>query len=301
MQTNPYGAHEVLELHEVMNTAIDSCHTLQLFVPYVRDPELRQILMTQLPFMQNEYNNLVHLVQGVGVGAAVPYRANVHMTTSMVPQPQNPAQSNGFHAQLDDRDVASAMVSTHKSGAKLKMSASLEAANPQIRNALLQGAINCANMAYEVWGYMQRKGFYPLASLQETAQAQLLRGYQPVAPEQQQADMYMQAAISPTDGGTGFTTAVEPASAILPETATDSTGQPPAAAPKSSVNASQIFSSPAYRQEHPAVADDQTEMVHDGASAQMVDPLAVLTNQTDARTARASRKKAVEPDNSIIG
>jgi hypothetical protein len=27
----------------------------------------------------------------------------------------------------------------------------------------------------------------------------------------------------------------------------------------------------------------------------------VLTNQTDARTARASRKKAVEPDNSIIG
>jgi len=294
MQTNAYGAHEVLELHEVMNTAIDACNTLQLFVPYASDPELRQMLNRHLHFMQSEYNNLVHLVHGVGVGAAVPYRANVLMSGSAGVLPQQPAQPNAYPAQMDDRDVASAMLTCHKSGAKLKMSAALESAHPQIRNVLLQGAMNGANLAYEVWGYMQHRGYYPLISLQETAQAQLLRGYQPAVQEQPPA-MYMQTASPVHDSPGGYAATAGHASAPAPLT----TGQPHSGVPKSSINASQIFSSPAYRQEQQAPYDEQTEMVNDSSSAQMVDPLSTIASQQDARPARASRKKGTEPDNNL--
>lgn len=302
MQMYSYGAHEVLELHEVLNTAIDSCNTLQLFVPYVQDPELRQILSAQLQFAQSEYNNMVHLVQGIGIGAAVPYRARIPQAVMSTAQPAMTAQPNAFPGQMDDRDVASAMLGMHKSAAKLKMQASLEAANPQIRNMLLQSAVNCANQAYEVWGYMQRRGFYPLASLQETAQAQLLRGYQPVAAEQSPM-MHMQGApVAQADGGMAVgAVPTEPTPAVPKQPSSYAAGEPLQAAPKSSVNASQIFSSPTYRQEHFPAGDDQTAMVHEGLSPQMGDPLAALTHQTDLRPARGSRKKGIDTDSTITG
>ncbi|MFY0543667.1 spore coat protein [Brevibacillus sp. H7] len=298
MQTYPYGAHEVLELHEVLNAAIDACNTLQLFGSYVHDLELKQMLTAQLQFMQNEYNSMVHLVQGVGIGAAVPYRANVQLTPSAVAKPlQTQPHSNA--GQMDDRDVASVMLGLHKSGAKLKMSAALEAANPQIRNVLLQSAINCANQAYEVWGFMQRRGYYPLATLHEADNAQLLRGYQPIHPDQPAAQMHA-APMDHSGIGTGLRSAVEPSSLPPQQTGTIA-GDQPLPTPKSSVNASHIFSSPTYRQEHYATETDQTAMVHEGPSPQMGDPLAALTSQTDIRTTRGTRKKGAGSDDPITG
>jgi spore coat protein CotF len=166
---------------------------------------------------------LVHVVHGLGVAAAVPYRPGAQaaqysampavmqqgipaatmqhgMPAAAMQHGLQPAavQPNLGAAQIDDRDVGSAMLSTYKSAARLKLNAALECANLPLRNLLLQGAANCVHQAYEAWGYLNSRGFYPLTNLQDAANAQLLRGYQPMptgtAPSQ---EAYRSASTSP--------------------------------------------------------------------------------------------------------
>jgi spore coat protein CotF len=304
MQTFPYGAHEVMELHEVLNTEIDLLNTLQLYLPYVRDPELSQMLHYQLIFTHTEYNHMVHVVHGIGVGAAVPYRPQVQVNLQANDQPHQPVQPNPSLAHMDDRDVASAMLGLHKAGAQLKMRASLEAAHPQIRQMLQQAAINCANQAYEVWGYLQRKGHYPLATLSEAANAQLLRGYQPVSPEQVPAAQVAQPAM-PTGGsapeGT-LVSAVEPEPVSHRQPAGVSAPPPAPSSPPPTVSASSLFSSPVYSDEHDPTETEQMPMDTELSPSQAVDPLASLTRQADVRQTRTSpRKKGSSTDSNLSG
>lgn len=305
MQPHVYGAHEVMELHEILNGAVDAINTAQLYAPYARDPELVQLLRHQLQFMETEYNSMVQTIRGLGAGEGLPYRpisspgANA---SAMPPAPQaahptpSAQQPNTHPNQMDDRDVSSAMLGLHKSGAVFKMAAALEAAHPQIRSMLLQSAVNCANQAYETWNYMKRKGYYPLVAMPESVNAQLLKGYQPTAGMAPGAIQQMApGAVTPSvqQNGTLFTNSVEPEgplarhSSMLPGMAVPGaalqqpqltqqpqftqqlqltqqpaqlTQQPMQASPLSMqpppANASQIFSSPQYRQEHYGGGDE---------------------------------------------
>jgi spore coat protein CotF len=299
MHTYPYGAHEVMELHEVLNTSIDALNTLQLYQPYARDPELSQMLHHQLAFMQTEYNHMVHVVKGIGVAGAVPYRPQVQVNQQAGYPANQPVQPNLSPAQMDDRDVASAMLGLHKAGANLKFSASLESAHPQIRQMLQQGAISCANQAYEVWGYLQRKGHYPLVALQEATNAQLLRGYQPVTTEQGHVTHAAQPSV-PTSGsalGATLSNTVEPSAVSSQQQGMPLTSPIASPSPQPTGNAGYLFSSPAYRDEHDVAEVEQMSMGIDWGQSQAVDPLASLTQQADVRQKRAgTRKKAGSAD-----
>lgn len=184
MQAFHYGAHELIELHEVLNHTIDTINTFQLYQPYIREPELQQIMHKQLSFAITEYNNMVNYAHGLGASAAVPYRpmrqASLHASGVM----RQTLQPDLHASQLDERDVASVMLGLHKSGATCKLHAALETANLQIRQMLLQSVTNCANQAYEVWDYLYRRGYYPMVTLPAAESAELLRGYRPVQPLQ---------------------------------------------------------------------------------------------------------------------
>jgi spore coat protein CotF len=177
--TAQYGAHEMMEIHEVLTAEIDGINTMQLYRQFVRDPQLRQMLDHQLQFMMNAYNNLVQLVQAHGAGQAVPYRS-VRQFTPMYgldhPDPQSP---NASPQQMDDRDVASGMLGIHKNGAMKQMLGALECADPNLRRALQQGAMNCAEQAYEVWQYMNEKGYYQVPTMKEMTTDTMLNVYQP--------------------------------------------------------------------------------------------------------------------------
>lgn len=182
MQTG-YGAHEIMELHEVMSASIDGINTVQLYLTHIRDQTLKQMILNQLQFMTEEHNRLVHLVNGRGGGAAVPYRPlNVRSSQTIGIAGQMNTGNYPDVQQLGDRDVSSAILGLHKSSAKMRMSAALECADAEIRSTLIQGATNCANLAYELWTYMNNHGYTQLVSLPEAANAQLLHGYQPLNP-----------------------------------------------------------------------------------------------------------------------
>lgn len=172
------GAHETIEIHEVLTNQINAINHFQLYRGYVQDQMLLQILDRQLQFTASEYNNMVNLLHQQGGSAAVPYRyaGNTAPTYGLDhPAPQAPNAS----VQLDDRSVAGSMLSCHKCSAHLKMLAALECADPQLRRMMQQGAVNCSEQAYEVWQYMNQKGYYQVPTMKEMTTNTVLNSFQP--------------------------------------------------------------------------------------------------------------------------
>lgn len=177
------GAHEVMEIHEIMNMAIDGINQFQMLMPLIRDNQLRNICSNQLSFMTQSYNTLLQLLNRQGAETAPPYRsprANMPVYGLDHPAPQAP---NANPDQLDDRDISSMMLGHHKFGASMKMHAALECADPAIRRFMQQAAVNCAEQAYEVWQYMNQQGYYQVPTMKQMTTDTMLRTYQQGATE----------------------------------------------------------------------------------------------------------------------
>src|SRR5689334_8996388 len=61
MNHHQLGAHEVLELHEVLCHSINGLNLFHLYLPHIRDQELKRIINHQIQFMTSEYNQLVNI------------------------------------------------------------------------------------------------------------------------------------------------------------------------------------------------------------------------------------------------
>ncbi|MFF2889671.1 spore coat protein [Paenibacillus sp. NPDC057967] len=176
------GAHETMEVHEVLSTTITIINTMQLYRPYAKDPRLTQILDKQLQFTIDEYNRCVQAVQhlsGRGAAQGSPYAASKNFTPTYGLDHPSPASPNASANQIDDRDVACALLGLHKSSASMKIIAALECANPQLRSMMQQGAVNCSEQAYEVWQYMNQAGYYQVPTMKEITTNTILNHYQP--------------------------------------------------------------------------------------------------------------------------
>jgi spore coat protein CotF len=178
-QTATLGAHETMEMHEVLSETINCINTFQLFQNHVTDAGLKQILNRQLDFLANEYNNMVNTLHTQGRSQAVPYRAQKTAAPKYGLRQPAPAAPNVSVTQFDDRDVASCMLSSAKCSAAMRMHAALECSDPQLRSMLLQAAQNSAEMAYEIWSFMNQKGYYQVPTMMENTTQTMLNVYQP--------------------------------------------------------------------------------------------------------------------------
>ncbi|MFZ5944490.1 MAG: spore coat protein [Bacillota bacterium] len=172
-----YGAHEVMELHEVLTDAINGINQFELYRPHVQCQQLSSMLDRQLQFMTQEYNNMVQALNNRGITFGSPYRAPKTGQPKYGlnnPQPQSP---NTSPSQLDDRDVSSGMLGCLKSSAIMKSIAALECADPQLRRMVQQGSTNCSEMAYEVWQYMNQKGFYQVPTMKQMTTDTMVESY----------------------------------------------------------------------------------------------------------------------------
>jgi spore coat protein CotF len=79
--------------------------------------------------------------------------------------------------QLNDQQIASMVLSLHKSGAVCKMAACLECAVPNLRRLIQQSATNCAEQAYETWQYMNQKGYYQVPTMKDMTTNTFINAY----------------------------------------------------------------------------------------------------------------------------
>lgn len=191
-----FGAHEIMEAHEVMTGIIDGINTFELYRQHVNDQHLMHIIDKQVNFMEKEYNDMVsYLTNHRGVTPDVYHsRSNTSIKYGLRnPSPVSPQDNT---RRLNDRDAASALMCWAKCGAAAKMRAALECADPQLRHMIMQGAVSCAEQSYEIFTYMNQKGLYQVPTMQQRTQNTFTNTFQPTGINQG-------AGYTP---GTGYTT-----------------------------------------------------------------------------------------------
>lgn len=173
------GAHEVIELHEVLNDAIHGLNTMRLYRPHARDAQLQTMMDQHMAALTNEYNSLIQMTTGEGASQTLSQRHYAKTGFQPAyglrnPETQTPATSIN---DIDDVDVTTCLINCHKQTATLKMKASLEMANPTLRRAIQQGANMSADMAYESFQYANHKGYYQVPTLKDVTQHTLMNSY----------------------------------------------------------------------------------------------------------------------------
>ena len=178
LSTN-HGAHELLDVHEVLDSMIASLNQCVLMRDQIQDPELLSILDRQYAFMLDEYNITMEAFK-TGHDPKHPTRSyNMQMgndyTYGLTPgQPKKPIQSAN---EVNDEILSGSLLGMHKVGATGKVAAALEATNPVVRRVLQDSVPNCIEMAYEVSLYQNKRGYYQVPKLSPNDMATMLNAY----------------------------------------------------------------------------------------------------------------------------
>lgn len=179
----PYGAHETMEVHEILNEKINLINHFSLYAQHCQDKNLQDMINRHIMTAIQSYDQLIsytHDYSGVQQSAR-PYgmpnvspqhiQYGLHNPAQAMPQPQG---------RLNDQQIVSGMLACHKNSARNHMHAALECADPNIRQMLINGAITCANQAYEVFVYMNRSGQYQVPTMNDHTAKTFLHSYQPM-------------------------------------------------------------------------------------------------------------------------
>lgn len=184
-----FSTHETMEMHEVLNESACMIDHYAMYLNQCRDPELRSILERQQRHMIDSYNAIVNLTQSQGIDVSRAPRP-VGATTTGMTMEGRPEYGIGQGTTavprpdlktLSDRAISTGALIFHKCGAVRSTNAALECANPHLRNLLATAARSCVEMSYELFQYMNQKGWYPVTLMPQQAMNQMQQTYQPPA------------------------------------------------------------------------------------------------------------------------
>jgi spore coat protein CotF len=181
MQPNAqFGAHEVIGMSEALMTKTANVELFSSLSNQVQDMQLRNMLMNQARMMEEHYTQGVQLMQGAGQATtqAQSYGGNMNAQPKLgLRNPNNPAPN--LHAQtMSERAVCTVALNAHKFGALAGTTFALECTNPQFRTYLMSGASQCDRMAYDIWAYMNQKGYYQVPTLQQNTTQTMMQMYE---------------------------------------------------------------------------------------------------------------------------
>ncbi|WP_143089018.1 spore coat protein [Paenibacillus sp. UNC496MF] len=128
---------------------------MKLYRPHIRDRQLAQIADRQLQLAMEGYDRCVRAVQEAA--AQAPPKAD---------DPGHPAPL-GPDDRITDADAAVALLNLHKTSAAMKFMAALDCSQPQLRDTLLQGALHCAEQAFETSRYLNRNADRQMPAMKE--------------------------------------------------------------------------------------------------------------------------------------
>lgn len=174
-----HGAHEVLDVHEVLSTIIGGLDQMVLFRDKINSPELLSILDRQYAFMLDEYNITVEAFK-TGKDPKHPtrsYNMQIGNEFSYGLTPSEPKKPIQAATDLNDSIIAGFLLGMHKAGATGKTAAALEATNPVVRRVLQDSVPNCVEMAYEISLYQNKMGEYQVPKLSPSDMSTMLHMY----------------------------------------------------------------------------------------------------------------------------
>lgn len=174
-----HGAHEVMDVHEVLSSSIGALNTFVFLRPHVQDQQLLNILDRQYAFMLDEYNITQECFK-TGHDPSHPtgsYKMQIGNDTKYGLTPGQPKKPITSANEINDAIISSWMLSCHKQMATGKVSAALETTNPVVRRVLQDSIQNCIEMAYELSLWQNKNGYYQVPQLSQQDMQTMLNMY----------------------------------------------------------------------------------------------------------------------------
>ncbi|WP_231877935.1 spore coat protein [Ferroacidibacillus organovorans] len=179
-----FGAHELIGLNEALMAKSANIELLSFLSQHVQDQRLRNMLEQHAESVHHHYMQGVQLLQGQGQEVyAKPGFAESNMEYYGQPKlglrnPNMPMPRLNAQAP-SERTICTTALSLYKFGAIGWTTFGLECTNPQLREWFMRGTAMSDKMAYEMWGFMNQKGYYQVITLpNETIQA-MMHAYTP--------------------------------------------------------------------------------------------------------------------------
>jgi spore coat protein CotF len=189
--TMPFGAHETMEVHEILNEKINMINHFTLYAEQAQSSQVRSLVEHQLKSAIGHYDQLVaythdYSASEQGRGQVTPFyriantsyqdiQYGLHQPASTAPQ---------YRGGFNDQQILASVLSCHKNSAKNGFWASLECADPNVRQMLMEGAFAANNHAYETFLLMNQQGQYQVPTMNDHTAKTYLHTYQPVQSRQ---------------------------------------------------------------------------------------------------------------------
>ncbi|MDU0071470.1 MULTISPECIES: spore coat protein [Bacillus] len=187
MQHMNHGGHEVFDMHEVLSGMIGILEQYMMFRQHVQDRELMDILDRQHQFILSQYNLTAECFR---TGQKPSQETATYMMKEnrqfvyglKETQPKKPKMSP---QQIDDACISSFMLGLLKSGTSALAMAAPEVTNPVCRRVLADQIPHYIEMAYEVFVYQNKHGYYQVPQLAPQDMQKMLSLYAPVQGQMQ--------------------------------------------------------------------------------------------------------------------
>ncbi|WP_251570547.1 spore coat protein [Neobacillus cucumis] len=180
----PFGAHEAMEVHEILTEKINMINHFNLYAQQAKNPQLKEMIHRHLQeeiksydtivSYTHDYQNFAPMSPNTNVGSVKPDQIQYGLDNPSMLAPES-------NTTFNDYEIASALLICHKNGAANGVKATLEIADPNLRQVLLNGAVNCVNQAYEVFLFMNQQGQYQIPTMRDHTAKTYLHTFQPVS------------------------------------------------------------------------------------------------------------------------
>lgn len=178
----PFGAHEAMEAHEILNEKVCMIEHFAMYAQQCSDPALRSMIERHRSAAIRSYNELVSYTHDITAVTPMEVQFSQVMSPNTIRyglDNPGPVQPQGPTEQMYDAQIVRSVLGCHKNSAKNHMAASLECADPYVRQMLLNGANTCNYQAYETFEYMNSRGMYQVPTMNDHTAKTFLHTYQP--------------------------------------------------------------------------------------------------------------------------
>ncbi|MFB6469285.1 spore coat protein [Cytobacillus sp. Hz8] len=174
-----HGAHEILDIHEVLGGTIIALDSYLMFDQHAKDPVLKDMIQRQRQFITNQYNTLVESFK-TGKDPSQPTTSYKMAQSNDViygltpSQPKHPATSV---SEISDECISSHMLTSMKTIAGDMAKVAGEVNNPVARRVLQDSIPNYLEMAYEIFLYQNKNRYYQVPQFDQQDAVAMVNTY----------------------------------------------------------------------------------------------------------------------------
>ncbi|WP_428909419.1 spore coat protein [Niallia sp. Krafla_26] len=176
-----HGGHELMDVHEVLSCAVSTMDQYLLFGQMAKDPELKDMINRQHQFMMDCYNITAECFKSGMNPSHHTTRYAMTQSNDVVYglTPSEPKKPKMNASEIGDQCITNYMLGLMKAEAGIKTKAALEVTNPVVRRVIADSVPNTIEMAYEIFQYQNKHGYYQVARLDQQDMNTLINSFVP--------------------------------------------------------------------------------------------------------------------------